>query len=145
MSLGRHAYRHASSSSNNLLDHVWISEDFLASAFRRFANGQRRYESRVPGPLEARRRLAKRRNTALAGIAGTGPLDDIACLFGRNGREHMKWTTTTEGRKAKGKILDLLKYYWWMMLMVLGVGRFAFLSIEFAVAVAAAAADSVRV
>ncbi|RDK38846.1 hypothetical protein M752DRAFT_286045 [Aspergillus phoenicis ATCC 13157] len=77
-------------------------EDFLASAFRRFANGQRRYESRVPGPLEARRRLAKRRNTALAGIAGTGPLDDIACLFGRNGREHMKWTTTTEGRKAKG-------------------------------------------
>ncbi|BCS04618.1 uncharacterized protein AKAW2_80419S [Aspergillus luchuensis] len=101
MSLGRHAYRHAPS-SNNLLDHVWISEDFLASAFRRFANGQRRYESRVPGPLEARRRLAKRRNTALAGIAGTGPLDDIACLFGRNGREHMKWTTTTEGRKAKG-------------------------------------------
>ncbi|PYH67591.1 uncharacterized protein BO88DRAFT_368337 [Aspergillus vadensis CBS 113365] len=101
MSLGRHAYRHAPS-SNNLLDHVWISEDFLASAFRRFANGQRRYESRVPGPLEARRRLAKRRNTALAGIAGTGPLDDIACLFGRNGREHMKWTTTTEGRKTKG-------------------------------------------
>ncbi|PYI12741.1 hypothetical protein BO78DRAFT_357097 [Aspergillus sclerotiicarbonarius CBS 121057] len=72
-------------------------EEFLASAFRRFANGQRRYESRVPGPLEARRRLAKRRNTALAGIAGTGPLDDIACLFGRNGREHLKWT---DGRKA---------------------------------------------
>jgi hypothetical protein len=49
----------------------------------------------------------------------------------------MKWTTTTEGRKAKGKILDLLEYYWWTMLMVLGVGRFAFLSIEYAVAVAA--------
>ncbi|OJJ77840.1 hypothetical protein ASPBRDRAFT_25465 [Aspergillus brasiliensis CBS 101740] len=102
MSLGRHAYRHAPSSSssknNFLLDHVWISEDFLASAFRRFANnnGQRRYESRVPGPLEARRRLAKRRNTALAGLAGTGPLDDIACLFGRNGREHLKWTTSKQ-------------------------------------------------
>ncbi|OOF98931.1 hypothetical protein ASPCADRAFT_127518 [Aspergillus carbonarius ITEM 5010] len=98
MSFGRHAYRHAiQPSSSGLIDHVWISEDFLASAFRRFANGQRRYESRVPGPLEARRRLAKRRNTALAGIAGTGPLDDIACLFGRNGREHLKWTG---GRKT---------------------------------------------
>lgn len=78
---------------------MWISEDFLASTFRRFANGQqRRYESRVPGPLEARRRLAKRRNTALAGVAGPGPLDDIACLSGRNGRDHMKWTTDSKGR-----------------------------------------------
>ncbi|KAE8421692.1 hypothetical protein BDV36DRAFT_247319 [Aspergillus pseudocaelatus] len=92
MSFGRHAYRHAvPPSSHCLVDHVWISEDFLASTFRRFANGQRRYESRVPGPLEARRRLAKRRNTALASLAGSGPLDDIGCLFGRNGREHMKW------------------------------------------------------
>lgn len=74
---------------------MWISEDFLTATFQRFAHGrrqQRRYESRVPGPLEARRRLAKRRNTALASIAGSGPLGDISCLFGRNGREHMKWT-----------------------------------------------------
>ncbi|KAF7593498.1 hypothetical protein BBP40_011409 [Aspergillus hancockii] len=92
MSFGRHAYRHAvQPSSHCLVDHVWVSEDFLASTFRRFANGQRRYESRVPGPLEARRRLAKRRNTALASLAGAGTLDDIGCLFGRNGREHMKW------------------------------------------------------
>src|SRR5699024_10886706 len=82
-----------------ITDHVWISDDFLATTFRRFTNGgntgrkqQRRYESRAPGPLEARRRLAKRRNTALASIAGSGPLGDISCLFGRNGREHMKWT-----------------------------------------------------
>ncbi|GIC84777.1 uncharacterized protein Aud_000601 [Aspergillus udagawae] len=97
MSLGRHAYRHAlHPSSTNRIDHVWISEELLASTFRRFATSQRRYESRVPGPLEARRRLAKRRNTALAGIAGSGPLEDIACLFGRNGREHMKWTDREE-------------------------------------------------
>ncbi|KAF7116481.1 hypothetical protein CNMCM5793_004769 [Aspergillus hiratsukae] len=104
MSLGRHAYRHAlQPSSTQLIEHVWISEELLASTFRRFATSQRRYESRVPGPLEARRRLAKRRNTALAGIAGSGPLEDIACLFGRNGREHMKWTDRHEGnvhRKA---------------------------------------------
>ncbi|KAE8367827.1 hypothetical protein BDV27DRAFT_169097 [Aspergillus caelatus] len=106
MSFGRHAYRHAvPPSSHCLVDHVWISEDFLASTFRRFANGQRRYESRVPGPLEARRRLAKRRNTALASLAGSGPLDDIGCLFGRNGREHMKWVggqSRNAPREAQG-------------------------------------------
>lgn len=36
--------------------------------------------------------MAKRRNTGLASIAGSGPMDDIACLFGRNGKEHMKWS-----------------------------------------------------
>ncbi|KAL4788343.1 hypothetical protein BJX76DRAFT_344981 [Aspergillus varians] len=88
-----YAYRHAAApASTPFIDHVWISEELLTSTFRRFVNGQRRYESRVPGPLEARRRLAKRRNTALASVAGSGPMDDIACLFGRNGREHMKWS-----------------------------------------------------
>ncbi|EDP54141.1 hypothetical protein KXX16_004761 [Aspergillus fumigatus] len=106
MSLGRHAYRHAlHPSSTYLIDHIWISEELLASTFRRFATSQRRYESRVPGPLEARRRLAKRRNTALAGIAGSGPLEDIACLFGRNGREHMKWTDR-EGRNVHPETHD---------------------------------------
>ncbi|KAL4932630.1 class I SAM-dependent methyltransferase [Aspergillus undulatus] len=67
--------------------------ELLASTFRRFVNGQqRRFESRVPGPLEARRRLDKRRNTALASAAGFGPGEDIACLLGKNGKEHMKWS-----------------------------------------------------
>ncbi|KAJ5164237.1 uncharacterized protein N7500_006067 [Penicillium coprophilum] len=92
MSFGRHAYRHAlKPPATPTLDHLWISDDLLAATFRRFANGQRRHGSCVPGPLEARRRLAKRRNTALASIGGS-PAEDIACLFGRNGREHMKWT-----------------------------------------------------
>ncbi|KAJ5928838.1 hypothetical protein N7466_007794 [Penicillium verhagenii] len=92
MSFGRHAYRHAlKPPSAPTLDHPWVSDDLLAATFRRFANGQRRHGSCVPGPLEARRRLARRRNTALAGF-GASPVEDIACLFGRNGREHMKWT-----------------------------------------------------
>ncbi|KAL4970712.1 class I SAM-dependent methyltransferase [Aspergillus stella-maris] len=88
-----HASRHTPlSSSTPLLDHVWISEELLASSFGRFVNGQqRRYESRVPGPLEARRRLARRRNTALASAASLLPGEDIACLLGKNGKEHMKW------------------------------------------------------
>lgn len=92
MSLSRHACRHAlKPSALPSTEHPWISDDLLAATFRRFANGQRRHGSCVPGPLEARRRLAKRRNTALTGIGG-GPAEDIASLFGRNGREHMKWT-----------------------------------------------------
>jgi len=92
MSFSRHAYRHAlKPPSASTLDHPWVSDDLLAATFRRFASGQRRHGSCVPGPLEARRRLARRRNTALAGF-GLSPAEDIACLFGRNGREHMKWT-----------------------------------------------------
>jgi hypothetical protein len=92
MPFGRHAYRHAlKPPATPTLDHLWISDDLLAATFRRFANGQRRHGSCVPGPLEARRRLAKRRNTALAGFGGN-PAEDISCLFGRYGREHMKWT-----------------------------------------------------
>lgn len=92
MSFGRHACRHAlKPPATPTLDYLWVSDDLLAATFRRFANGQRRHGSCVPGPLEARRRLAKRRNTALASIGG-GPLEDISCLFGRNGREHMKWS-----------------------------------------------------
>ncbi|KAJ6028468.1 hypothetical protein N7540_004044 [Penicillium herquei] len=92
MSFGRHAYRQALKPPViPTPDHPWVSDDLLAATFRRFAHGQRRHGSCVPGPLEARRRLARRRNTALAGFGGA-PADDIACLFGRNGREHMKWT-----------------------------------------------------
>ncbi|KAJ6070010.1 hypothetical protein N7499_011897 [Penicillium canescens] len=92
MPFGRHAYRHAlKPPATPTLDHLWISDDLLAATFRRFANGQRRHGSCVPGPLEARRRLAKRRNTALAGLGGNSA-EDISCLFGRYGREHMKWT-----------------------------------------------------
>ncbi|KAJ6160955.1 hypothetical protein N7470_004351 [Penicillium chermesinum] len=90
MSLSRHACRHALRQAGiPTTDHPWVSDDLIAAAFCRFAHGQRRHGSSVPGPLEARRRLAKRRNTALAGVGGA---EDIACLFGRNGREHMKWT-----------------------------------------------------
>ncbi|KAL1970094.1 hypothetical protein VTN77DRAFT_6499 [Rasamsonia byssochlamydoides] len=93
MSFCRHAYRHAlrQQPTAALLDHVWISEEHLASAFRRFVNCQRRHESRVPGPLEARKRLAKRKNTALAGVGASGPpAADVGGLFGMNGSGHMQ-------------------------------------------------------
>lgn len=45
--------------------HIWISDELLSSAFHRFFRSscphQKRHGSHVPGPLEARRRAAKRR------------------------------------------------------------------------------------
>ncbi|OJK02301.1 hypothetical protein ASPACDRAFT_76669 [Aspergillus aculeatus ATCC 16872] len=94
MSLGRHAYRHAvhpASSSSGFIDHVWISDDLLASTFRSFVKSQRRHASRVPGPLEARRRLAKRKNCAFAPVTCALPPDPH--LFGRGGRQHLLWNS----------------------------------------------------
>lgn len=54
---------------------VWIGDDLLDAAFKRFARSveqsQRRYGSHTPGPLECRRRLEKRRMGAVsAPVAG---------------------------------------------------------------------------
>lgn len=92
MSWSRHAYRHALRRPHaSFLDHVWIGEDLLASTFRRFVNCQRRHGCQVPGPLEARRRLAKRRSTALASAGASSPHPGFISLFGKDGSEHMQW------------------------------------------------------
>ena len=94
MRLSRNASGHVLQSSqafanSTVSDHVWISQELLDSTFQSFAHGQRRRGSQVPGPLEARRRLAKRRNTALTSVAGFGPFDDVSCLLGKDGKEHL--------------------------------------------------------
>jgi hypothetical protein len=52
--------------------HIWISDDLLTAALSQFFRSscpqQKRHGSHVPGPLEARRRAAKRRMTASAGF-----------------------------------------------------------------------------
>jgi hypothetical protein len=74
---------------------VWITDDVLCDAFNRFlrfSNGAKRYGSNVPGPLEAQRRLAKRRMMALAG-AGAAPVVDPIALFRMGGPKlgKMRW------------------------------------------------------
>ncbi|KAK3720669.1 hypothetical protein LTR37_003719 [Vermiconidia calcicola] len=68
------------------LQHIWITDDLLAEAFHRFlrvSQTSRRYGSSVPGPLEARRRLAKRKMGMAAVASGNAPLgSDIGALFG---------------------------------------------------------------
>ncbi|KAL4869064.1 hypothetical protein BDV12DRAFT_185457 [Aspergillus spectabilis] len=93
----RCVYRHATiPSATPLTEYLWVSEDLVASTLRRFVNNQRRHGSRVPGPLEARRRLDKRRNTAMASVIGAGPMDDVACFLGLNGTEHLKQNNDRE-------------------------------------------------
>ena len=107
MAFSRHAYWHAlqcRQPKSVIPDHVWISDSQLASTFGRFANQtlhhkqqqQRRYESRVPGPLESRRRSAKRKNaTAWVSPTETGMSlpGDAVNLFGKGGSGHLKWSS----------------------------------------------------
>ncbi|KAH0283789.1 hypothetical protein KCU62_g8792, partial [Aureobasidium sp. EXF-3399] len=75
--------------------HIWISDDTLAAAYRRFANtylvnhnhtNTRRHGSNVPGPLEARRRLARRRMAGLSmPTPSAGLIPDFGALFGSGG------------------------------------------------------------
>lgn len=65
---------------------VWITDAVLAESLRRFTCTHRRHGSNVPGPLEARRRAAKRRNTNLAYNGGAQHVDP-AILFPTGSRD----------------------------------------------------------
>ncbi len=54
--------------------HIWISETTLDNVIQRFsqARTQRRHVGLAPGPLEARKRAAKRRMMNLAKVGGGG-------------------------------------------------------------------------
>ncbi|EAS35719.3 uncharacterized protein CIMG_01073 [Coccidioides immitis RS] len=92
MSICRHVCRRACQQQDGpIANHVWISDALLTRSFTEFTRTQRRYGSNVPGPLEARRRLAKRRNAdlAMAGYGGAGI--DPAILFGQNPEGHKQF------------------------------------------------------
>ena len=73
---------------------VWITDDTLAEAYTRFARVShyntytcRRFGSNVPGPLEARRRLARRRMGLAAVAASNGPPPfDLVAMLGFGGK-----------------------------------------------------------
>ncbi|KAL8680407.1 MAG: hypothetical protein Q9224_006944, partial [Gallowayella concinna] len=73
MSLKRHVCRFAAAPNSN---HIWISDDFLHQTLHRYLQLQvgRRHGSAVPGPLEARKRAAKRRMMGLAPTASSPQL-----------------------------------------------------------------------
>jgi hypothetical protein len=78
--------------------HIWISDDLLSRTldhfFRSGCAHQRRYGSNVPGPLEARRRHARRRMTAQSHAAppgGVPPLFSFGALFGVRTSPQPSW------------------------------------------------------
>ena len=58
-------------------DYVWISEEVLNNAINHFSRGItfRRHVGAVPGPLESRKRAAKRRMVNLVQVGGVGEID----------------------------------------------------------------------
>ena len=73
-------------------DSIWISECLLAESFHRFTCIQTRHGSNVPGPMEARRRANKRRNTNMAQVAAS-PIVDPNVLFGA-GPQNAWWQSS---------------------------------------------------
>ena len=60
---------------------IWISDAILEQQLSRFCRLSKRYGSNVPGPLEARRRANKRRNTYLASHdLGRAPIEPALVL-----------------------------------------------------------------
>lgn len=78
--------------------HIWISDQFLSSTLHRFLRTtcphQKRHGSHVPGPLEARRRAAKRRMTASANFYPQESFPssfDLSALFGFRSKTQPSW------------------------------------------------------
>jgi hypothetical protein len=77
-------------------DSIWISDEILATAFRQFcapSTTARRHGSSVPGPMESRRRLGRRRLTHLSEAIPT-PLSrpgHIWNLLGAADRTQWRW------------------------------------------------------
>lgn len=83
MSVGRHTCRKTLRITSVVpTDYVWISDELVVKHFQRFATQHKRHGSSVPGPLEARKRLARRRNTSLASSTISGGPVDFGTIMG---------------------------------------------------------------
>lgn len=87
---------------------IWISDAVLNETFERFSRGCRRHGSHVPGPLESRKRAARRKNTSIAYAgASAAPLDGLG-LFGP-GSQGGWWKQEPPHRHARGLPIELPK------------------------------------
>ena len=83
MKYARKVSRHLKSAPEALSSTpIWISDALLAASFDSFSRGCRRHGSHVPGPLEARRRATRRKNTNIAYNGTPQAPVDVARLFG---------------------------------------------------------------
>ena len=94
MSFSQHACRQAVRQRlSRSTDHVWISDDLVSNALHRFIIGHcsRRHVSFAPGPLEARKRSAKRRMMNMAVAGGVGATDVGTFMGIGGGLEQIAW------------------------------------------------------
>jgi len=94
-------------------DAVWLGEDQLYAAFQRFyavSKTTRRYGSFVPGPLEARRRLGKRRMTHLTetGLTFESQAAMGWGILGRADKNQWQWKAPTTRPRPQEKPHGLL-------------------------------------
>ncbi|OCT53577.1 hypothetical protein CLCR_09520 [Cladophialophora carrionii] len=97
----------ASCTSHQRPKFVWISDALLSDTFNRFWH-HKRYGSSVPGPLEAQRRAAKRKNTSLAYASSGGAAIDPAVVLASSANKLAWWGEPKDAGAASGMISDLL-------------------------------------
>ncbi|KIW24457.1 uncharacterized protein PV07_10169 [Cladophialophora immunda] len=78
---------------------VWISDALLTDTFNRFCH-HKRYGSSVPGPLEAQRRAARRKNTSLAYASPGGISADPSIVLGSSANKLAWWQSPQHAEAA---------------------------------------------
>lgn len=86
--------------------HIWISEATLDNVIQRFSQAKtpRRHVGLAPGPLEARKRAAKRRMMNMAKVGGGGGFDpSMIPGFGSTLESGMQWQSPTSSPPQEEK------------------------------------------
>jgi hypothetical protein len=93
--------------------HIWISDDLLSSALHRFFRlscpHQKRHGSHVPGPLEARRRAAKRRMSLSANFYPQDSFPSslsLSALFGFGPNSQPSWRYEPPSLRSQSEPVD---------------------------------------
>jgi hypothetical protein len=93
--------------------YIWISDDLLSSALHRFfrvsCSHQKRHGSHVPGPLEARRRAAKRRMSLSANFYPQDSFPSsfsLGALFGFGTNSQPSWRYEPPSLRRDSEPLD---------------------------------------
>ena len=86
-------------------NYIWISDDFLSTLLHQFAVSKRcvRNGSSVPGPLEFRKRAAKRRMMNLTVVATQSIPIDLRAFAGMHGNsveKGMRWEAPIQPSKS---------------------------------------------
>jgi hypothetical protein len=97
--------------------HIWISDELLSrtlhSFFRNSSPHQKRHGSHVPGPLEARRRAAKRRMTVSANFYPRDSFPssfNLGALFGFRSSPQPSWRYEPPSLQTEPEQLDTRAY-----------------------------------